>query len=95
MLADFNDKVRRGQVIARIDPSTYEAQIAQGNAQVASAQAQLRQAEDTFVDELFAGVYAHAVDTPLSFDTGEAGADFQLGYRFDRIEARRCSRRDK
>jgi hypothetical protein len=21
-------------------------------------------------DELFAGVYAHAVDTPLSFDTG-------------------------
>jgi HlyD family secretion protein len=45
VLVDFNDKVRRGEVIARIDPSTYEAQIAQGNAQVASAQAQLRQAE--------------------------------------------------
>jgi len=45
VLVDFNDKVARGQVIARIDPSTYEAQIAQGNAQVASAQAQLRQAE--------------------------------------------------
>ncbi|HVI25842.1 MAG TPA: efflux RND transporter periplasmic adaptor subunit [Xanthomonadaceae bacterium] len=45
VLVDFNDKVRRGQVIARIDPSTYEAQIAQGNAQIASAQAQLRQAE--------------------------------------------------
>ena len=38
-------------------------------------------------DELFAGVYAHAVDTPLSFDTGEGGADLQLGYRFDGIEA--------
>src|SRR5690606_4927556 len=34
-----------GQVIARIDPSTYEAQIEQGNAQVASARAQLRQAQ--------------------------------------------------
>ncbi len=44
VLVDFNDKVAKGQVIARIDPSTYEAQIAQGNAQVASAQAQLRQA---------------------------------------------------
>lgn len=45
VLADFNDKVAKGQVIARIDPSTYEAQIEQGNAQVASAQAQLRQAQ--------------------------------------------------
>src|SRR3546814_2647790 len=44
VLADFNDKVEQGQVIARIDPSTYEAQIEQGNAQIASAQAQLRQA---------------------------------------------------
>ena len=45
VLADFNDKVEKGQVIARIDPSTYEAQIAQGTAQVASAQATLRQAQ--------------------------------------------------
>ena len=45
VLVDFNDKVRQGQVIARIDPSTYEAQIEQGNAQVASARAQLRQAQ--------------------------------------------------
>jgi HlyD family secretion protein len=45
VLADFNDKVEKGQVIARIDPSTYEAQIAQGTAQVASAQASLRQAQ--------------------------------------------------
>ncbi|MFC7302001.1 efflux RND transporter periplasmic adaptor subunit [Cognatiluteimonas weifangensis] len=45
VLVDFNDKVEKGQVIARIDPSTYQAQIAQGNAQIASAQAQLRQAQ--------------------------------------------------
>lgn len=31
--------------------------------------------------ELFSGVYAHAVDTPLSLDSGEGGADVELGYR--------------
>ena len=38
-------------------------------------------------DELFAGAYAHAVDTPLSLRTAEGGADVQVGYRFDGIEA--------
>ena len=47
VLADFNDKVARDQIIARIDPSTYDAQIAQGNAQIASAQASLRQSQAT------------------------------------------------
>jgi hypothetical protein len=32
---------------------------------------------------LFGGVYAHAVDTPLSLSSGEEeGVDLQLGYRF-------------
>lgn len=31
--------------------------------------------------ELFGGVYAHAVDTPLSLSSGESGVDIQLGYR--------------
>ena len=55
VLADYNDHVTKGQVIARIDPSTYEAQIAQGNAQInnaraslATAQATLRNAEADF-----------------------------------------------
>ncbi|MEO6365320.1 MAG: efflux RND transporter periplasmic adaptor subunit [Luteimonas sp.] len=47
VLADFNDRVERGQVIARIDPSTYEAQIAQGAASVASARANLGSAQAT------------------------------------------------
>ncbi len=47
VLADYNDKVVKGQVIARIDPKTYEAQIAQGNAQVANARASLAQAQAT------------------------------------------------
>ena len=50
VLVDFNDKVSKDQVIARIDPSTYEAQINQGNAQVASARASLRQAQATLAN---------------------------------------------
>lgn len=50
VLVDFNSKVTKGQVLAKIDPSTYEAQIEQGNAQIASAQAQLKQFEATLAN---------------------------------------------
>ncbi|MET0814526.1 MAG: efflux RND transporter periplasmic adaptor subunit [Pseudoxanthomonas sp.] len=43
VLVDFNSQVRKGDVLARIDPSTYEAQIEQGTAQIASANASLAQ----------------------------------------------------
>lgn len=42
---DFNSPVKRGEILATIDPSTYQAQIEQGAAQVASARAQLVQAQ--------------------------------------------------
>jgi HlyD family secretion protein len=45
VLVDFNSEVRRDQVLARIDPSTYEAQIEQGGAQIAAARASLAQAQ--------------------------------------------------
>jgi len=38
----------------------------------ASAQAQ----------EVFAGIYAHEVETPFTFPVDEGGVDFELGYRF-------------
>lgn len=38
-------------------------------------------------DEVFAGLYAHAVDTPLTLRTDEGGGDLQLGYRFDPVDA--------
>ena len=47
VLVDFNSHVRKGDVLARIDPSTYEAQLEQGNAQIASARAQYAQAQAT------------------------------------------------
>lgn len=37
--------------------------------------------------EVFAGAYAHGVETPLTFHTGEDGVDIQLGYRFEGIAA--------
>lgn len=42
--ADFNTPVKKGQVLARIDPSTFESRVLQGEAQQAVAQAQLDQA---------------------------------------------------
>ena len=45
VLVDFNAHVRKGEVLARIDPSTYEAQIAQGTAAARSAQASLASAQ--------------------------------------------------
>ncbi|GAB2501605.1 efflux RND transporter periplasmic adaptor subunit [Lysobacter humi (ex Lee et al. 2017)] len=44
VLVDFNDTVRKGQVLARLDPSTFEAQIAQGSAAINAAQANAAQA---------------------------------------------------
>ncbi len=44
---DFNSPVKKGDVLATIDPSTYQAQIEQGSAQIASARAQLVQAQAT------------------------------------------------
>ena len=46
-------------------------------------------ASPAHADDVFVGAYAHAVDTPLTLRTDEGGADFEAGYRFDRIEALR------
>ena len=46
-------------------------------------------ASPALADEVYGGVYAHGVDTPFTFDTGEGGVDFQAGYRFGEIEALR------
>ena len=50
VLVDYNSEVKKGEVLARIDPSTYEAQIEQGNAQIANAQASLKQAQATLAN---------------------------------------------
>ena len=54
ILVDFNSPVKKGDVLARIDPSTYQAQLEQGNAQIANAQAQLRQAQASLHNAILA-----------------------------------------
>jgi len=45
LFADFNSRVRKGQLIAQIDPAFYETQLAQAQANADRAQAALRDAE--------------------------------------------------
>ncbi|VAV92836.1 Macrolide-specific efflux protein MacA, partial [hydrothermal vent metagenome] len=39
--ADFNSEVTKGQIIARIDPQTFESRVASASAEVASAKANI------------------------------------------------------
>ncbi len=48
--ADFDSAVRRGEIVARLDPSTYEARLAQARAALAKAQADARHARVTVRD---------------------------------------------
>ncbi|MDP1899855.1 MAG: efflux RND transporter periplasmic adaptor subunit [Rubrivivax sp.] len=46
-LADFNDRVKRGQVLLRLDPANLQARLRQAQAQLASAEASLALARAT------------------------------------------------
>lgn len=46
--ADFNDHVKKGQVLLKLDPTIFDAQIRQGEASVASATASMRLAQSNF-----------------------------------------------
>ncbi|RYD37176.1 MAG: efflux RND transporter periplasmic adaptor subunit, partial [Verrucomicrobiaceae bacterium] len=43
--ADFNSQVKQGQLLARLDPATYKANLAQNEGELANAQAQLQLAQ--------------------------------------------------
>lgn len=47
---DFNSSVKKGQVIAQIDPATFEAQVEQAKANLLSAHANLEKAEAALLD---------------------------------------------
>lgn len=47
---DFNSPVKKGQLIARIDPALFEAQVNQAKANLLSAKANLEKVEATYVD---------------------------------------------
>lgn len=52
--ADFNDQVRAGDLIARLEPSQIEAQLLQAKATLASAQARMNAARSTRLSQLSA-----------------------------------------
>jgi HlyD family secretion protein len=55
LYADWNSKVKANQIVAQLDPSTYKAQVAQAEGDLASATAtmELNQIEAKRADELF------------------------------------------
>ena len=48
--ADFNSPVKKGQLIAQIDPATFEAQVEQARANLLYAKANLEKADASFID---------------------------------------------
>ncbi|HEX9020289.1 MAG TPA: efflux RND transporter periplasmic adaptor subunit [Nitrospirota bacterium] len=51
LYVDFNSRVKRGQIIAQIDPSTFESQVQQAEANLLSAQANLEKAQAAFAND--------------------------------------------
>jgi HlyD family secretion protein len=50
LYVDFNSHVKKGQLIAQIDPSLFEEQVAQSKANLLASKANLEKAEATLVD---------------------------------------------
>jgi HlyD family secretion protein len=48
LLADFNDHVKKGQVLLKLDPTIFNAQISQNQASLAAARASMRLAQANF-----------------------------------------------
>lgn len=86
LYADFNSPVKKGQLIARIDPALFEAQVNQAKANLLSAKANLEKAEAALLDakrtlnrnkELFLKNYIARSDLDTSetnYETSVAGS---------------------
>eukprot|EP01034_Spumella_vulgaris_P034080 gene34080-42024_t len=64
--ADFNDRVKKGQLLLKLDPTIFNAQIRQFEAGLASAQASLRLAQATYARNQT--LVAQSYVSPLSLD---------------------------
>ncbi len=74
--ADFNSQVKKGQVIARIDPAALEAQVEQASAHLASAKAGLLksaalQADAKRTMERQKGLFSRGLTAKSELDTSE------------------------
>jgi HlyD family secretion protein len=77
LYVDFNSEVARGQVIARIDPRGFEAEVAKARANRTAAEAAVKRAEADWTDARFkleraAGLAARGVGSQADADTARA-----------------------
>ncbi len=79
--ADFNDRVKAGQVLLELDPTLLKAQLAQSEANVASAQAalQLARANESRTRDLYAKEYVTRQDLDTAVQAlDSAKAQYEL-----------------
>jgi HlyD family secretion protein len=82
ILVDFNSTVKQDDLLARIDPSTYQKNLAQANAQLAQAKAalELAQVEARRADQLFTNALISASEhdtATATFHQAQANVDLQ------------------
>jgi HlyD family secretion protein len=73
---DYNSPVKKGQLIAQIDPATFQAQVSQARANLLSAKANLEKAEATLVDakrtmERYKKLSSEGLVAKSDFDTAD------------------------
>jgi len=99
LFVDFNSRVKKGQIIAQIDPSTFESQVQQAKANLLAAQANLDKSNTTLVDakrtferntELFAKNLIPRSDLDTS-DTNYESAKAQVNSSKAAIEQSKAS----
>src|SRR5471030_2280638 len=71
--ADFNDHVKKGQILLKLDPTIFNAQIRQVEAQLASARASLRLAQATHARNQT--LVAQSFISPLALDQSKREVD--------------------
>ncbi|MDP2260263.1 MAG: efflux RND transporter periplasmic adaptor subunit [Caulobacter sp.] len=77
VFVDFNDQVRRGQVLATLDPQTYVSRLRQGQAEIAARQASVAQARAQAAQAQAAynrtrSLYDQGIMARAALDTAEA-----------------------
>jgi len=99
LYVDFNSRVKKGQLIAQIDPATFEAQVQQAQANLLSAQANLDKSQVALVDtkrtfERNTELFAKNLVARSDLDTAETNyqtAKAQLGSAKAQVEQARAS----
>ncbi|MDX1808555.1 MAG: efflux RND transporter periplasmic adaptor subunit [Sulfurospirillaceae bacterium] len=91
LYVDFNDKVKQGQILAELDSSLFDAQVAQSSANVANAKAvlNLAKANNKRAQELFAKEFIskQELDTSTqSLESAKASLDLAIAqHKKDKI----------